>query len=1001
MDETNFLDLGKEHRDFILLATLGGWLHDLGKLDSRFIATHAIESQESKYPHERVFQDIDRKSWSYLSKLIEKRIPSNTRDKKPYFSTNINTIVLYHHGPLDDKLKSDRALELFKIADVEESAEDQGSAGTQQSSPMYMCNIFGTETLFARKEKEEEPGEFVQDLELIDNARQRVFEFLNHEDTLTFLRTSPLEFWDKLSHELHLGLGKTQLCANDILLDQHVWGVSSRFKSFLLAHLLSQPANKKHFRLLSITWNSWDITTPFERLIDVKARGRMLKFLRHQLRCLIEGEYAYGSRIYEDDNGIHFMVPDLNNEEELQNKILDWIDLWTQGEVLAKVKLSESTRFVTQLVQQIQEEKNNLPRISTNSAGYWEEKWKSNSGKPVCPLCRKRPTLSQDEKICKYCKDLRQTNWSLKPNPGEQEFDGNRKECANSLEANGISDSPGKETSWSGECADDHHRVALLVGRIDLRSWLNGQMLHTVFSTSPKDHFGEAASWQGLGEWFEEVPNDLLEPLGQQTFPARRKLIEEKIINELLSLWMKDYQRPFTFPERIKEVNEQFLDDAALPASAVLAMARKAPTAGRLLHTWQTTESFLESCQQKIKEDSLEERQRLLFLITEYQDLTDGFYKMELDDGRQLDGYYFQADKKLRTIEFLTDADIDRLSTTKKILLTREEEKSTQGNRTEVTVEVVETESYLPCRTISISPNLVLMLVPADKAIEAAKLWQATYGNNFAKVQGRLPFHIGLIYMNEHYPMFAALDAARRMVESFDAMSRDWHEADLTDVTESRDQNKYQLELQCERFGYWQLEIPFTRMDGKIDYYHPYQLVLEGNELESRPMSLSGPGGRWTHVTDLKVGDKIGFKPNLFDFVFLDSVSRRLDTGLVLGETRRPHDLLPPEKSPRPYLLERLEDLCKIWQEICNFRGMTETKLRAVSDLLSQNYKEWRAGENDAGKENFEWLVKQVVKKDFGDNAFLEKSIMDGSFFDTLELFQHILKQKMEKEQEE
>lgn len=311
-------------------------------------------------------------------------------------------------------------------------------------------------------------------------------------------------------------------------------------------------------------------------------------------------------------------------------------------------------------------------------------------------------------------------------------------------------------------------------------------------------------------------------------------------------------------------------------------------------------------------------------------------------------------------------------------------------------------EPYTPFQVITVSPNLLLAMVPADKALAIAQDMQAAYAEEFSKVQGRLPFHVGLVFMDAHYPMFAALDAARRFAETFDDLGNHWTEANVTAIemhpASAGDGEDYTLHVESERFGCWQWRISARLGNDAPDYYHPYMLVKSGAGLDGRGMSLLGPYGRWVHVSQVQAGDTIRFLPNLFDFISLDTVSRRLEAHLnpdpEIGD-RRPHPLLGARHSPRPYLLERVGDLARVWEAICGVPGMSESRLQAVTTLLARKWEAWELAEQPAGEraEPYRWLVGKTIAQDFNGSEAIHHAILNGLYFDVIDLYRHILKQ--------
>lgn len=339
--------------------------------------------------------------------------------------------------------------------------------------------------------------------------------------------------------------------------------------------------------------------------------------------------------------------------------------------------------------------------------------------------------------------------------------------------------------------------------------------------------------------------------------------------------------------KHIRNTYKLTLEDAFL-----LALARKNPSASRLLRVWQTTEEFLQQ-QARQLEVLVKKRQRVVFTLDKTP--PPGIYKANVPILGRIDVFVRPEDGKVQTINFLTPTLRplkERLQERKFHFLARERGRLLSDEEKEpLSIHDIKLEPYLPFQVITASPNLFMAMVPADKALGVAERLQKTYAREFGKVQGRLPFHVGLAFMDDHYPMFAALDTARRLVETFDQLGEKPFEAVLQDNPE-KNGDGYDLSLQSERFGAWTWPIPAKRGDLETDWYHPYVLVHEGKDLEKRGMSLLGPKGRWVHVSQLRKDDRIAFQPNLFDFLFLDTVSRRFDAHLLKNTNRRDHPLM-------------------------------------------------------------------------------------------------------------
>ncbi len=58
-----------------------------------------------------------------------------------------------------------------------------------------------------------------------------------------------------------------------------------------------------------------------------------------------------------------------------------------------------------------------------------------------------------------------------------------------------------------------------------------------------------------------------------------------------------------------------------------------------------------------------------------------------------------------------------------------------------------------------------MVLVPADKALEAAKKIKEKYEKEMGKVRNRLPMNLGIVYAGYHTALPAIMDAGRRLMQ--------------------------------------------------------------------------------------------------------------------------------------------------------------------------------------------------------------------------------------------
>jgi len=1031
MMSKTLLERAKKYRELVLLAELAGWLHDLGKLSSGFVLSKTdsayatgVEAEvvgeeetissatKEKWKHEQVFSDEEPHDGKRLSHELKQALQRPLTGPNGWVKegaldsaqVSLEKLVGGHHPNQEDLPGLPWIQRLLVQADRDDSGEDEYNAvGLHQKGAVQRSSVFGREEPLARG-----------DLQSLDEIRQGFYSKLEPLVTGGAPAANRRQLWELLERTMKQGLGKTQRAANDVRLDQHAWGVAARFKAFLLRDLLDPPSAEQEpprrtFRLLTVLWNSWELITPFARLSDVVGREVMLAELRKALRQAIEEEYALGNRLYEDNDGVHFLIADLPWGRDLTELVCGIVNEVTGGEVQPVVQLSPPTERVTDLVEQMREARREVPVVGNPA---WARQWADSPSGKVCPVCQRRP-LEGERDLCPWCEKRRRGGIERRLTEG------------------------GTGTVWTGEIADNHERLALIVAGFNLEHWLDGTMLHTLFITSPQDMADLYPAMQNTADWhhlrigvqrlLDEGSLDTLpkqyqsavkksqERLQQSEashIPLERQLemraeakrqLEEAVSGFWAALINREIDRyKGDKSKRIHEVAENLQRDYQPTDAFLLALARKNPSASRLLRVWQTTEEFLEGQGEGLKK-VVEERRRIRFTLTD-NPLRPGIYKAEVPGLGQTEVFVRPKDGKAQTIDRLKEAKVRELQDKApgQILRLKGDETGQSLDKT-FTIVKAEPEDYRPYQVITASPNLLLMMVPADKAMEVTEKMQSAYVEEFGKVQDRLPFHVGLIFMNAHYPMFASLDTARRLVESFGQLDEKPSDAVLQENPEENGDG-YDLSLHSDRFGAWTWHVPAQRGDRKTDWYHPYFLVQQGKDLEKRGMSLIGPKGRWVHVSKLQKDDRIAFRPNLFDFIFLDTVSRRLETQLDQETRRRSHPLLGAHHSPRPYLLERVRHLREVWKAIRKADGMSETRLEGATSLLARKWETWQLAsadspERQAAWKSYSWLVDQVAARDFGKKEEIRKTIkeavLDGSFFDTVELYRHILKEKV------
>ena len=322
--------------------------------------------------------------------------------------------------------------------------------------------------------------------------------------------------------------------------------------------------------------------------------------------------------------------------------------------------------------------------------------------------------------------------------------------------------------------------------------------------------------------------------------------------------------------------------------------------------------------------------------------------------------------------------------------------------------------AFVPYRNITAtpSPNLFMAIVPADRALEISSLIYQKYIEQFGKVMGRLPFSIGNIFFGDKMPMFVVLDAGKRMIANFDSLAKKSEKFILTkDKTLTSSNCNFHLKWETKNNLYksltWQL--PHKLGNCADDYHHPYFIIDTEEDLSSeRSTFFKTIAGNVVHFTEIEKGDVLSVYPNYYDFEFLDSNARRHD--ITLNSQGRRKSNVADFRS-KPFLLDELsQKIMCLWDELLQgkqLKGITDTKLRNLQSLWLTKYQEWKVDIGKKKEDNYKiWMdlvltsIQNEFKKLDDENcALLIETIENGLFFDTLELYLGIMKERIDKKE--
>ena len=253
----------------------------------------------------------------------------------------------------------------------------------------------------------------------------------------------------------------------------------------------------------------------------------------------------------------------------------------------------------------------------------------------------------------------------------------------------------------------------------------------------------------------------------------------------------------------------------------------------------------------------------------------------------------------------------------------------------------------------------------------------------------------------------SVLDAGKRMVDNFDKLGRGSIKFTvLKDKEDIASDTKFDLKCtlgNLDKTLTWRL--PSRLGNCEDDFHHPYFIVNTNKESppDNRKSFFKTVAGDVVHFLDIKAGDELQVYPNYYDFEFLDSNTRRYD--ITLDENNRRKSNVVDFKS-KPFLLDELgQKIMCLWSELLQgkqLKGITDTKLRNLQSLWLTKYHEWDASDDQEGYKTWKDFVACSIRKEFSvgkdskQYALLMETINNGLFFDTLELYLGILKERID-----
>ncbi|SDN71698.1 CRISPR-associated protein, Csx11 family [Desulfonauticus submarinus] len=846
-------------------------------------------------------------------------------------------------------------------------------------------------------------------------------------------------------------LGETRRPANDVTLWDHSFSVASLYKAALAEVVINEWKEPKEikWKLLSIRFNGDEFYYTAPKIADVLGRKVLVEKILDKIKTLLEVVVPIGNEIYRDENGSVFLVPEsakdeifeisdiwekikdiefkgvaLNFKGEWEKKCLEEIiddapqnlkkfiekisSFMSAGIFIPEIELSKPSRGALNLGKEISEE-----RKYNTDLEELKQKWtKKENNYEKCTVCGLKPVpFSNEEKENLDKKILREGWQNLSEEEKNQYKAYERKICIDCLKFsfNRVEEWRKNhfETSiWLDEIADENNRIALVYLSFDLEKWLSGEMLNT-FLSKPIKVLKEA----GLSfDNYEDIIQHIIENFNNKDEiwnvlePYSKDKTGKEIFDDIVKSRDENWRK--TYKTNGGDVDEN--DTETKVKILFLNLIRKHPSFARLRRTWETTKSFGIDIFEKAK-SKLKTRKRMIITFDFNGNLQIAHtYWFKDKSGKDCELVVIEKQNKAAVI---SDSENIEVPDDKKLELYNENFKNHITTISNVTIQ--EKKEYFPLIPYLFEPSKTLFFMPLKEVWEIIQLIKKEYEVQFNKVQNRLPINIGFVAFHKKTPMYAVLDAAKRMY----SRNSDKEVFEIYTVDEIDAQKN--CRLYGGRIGNKVKEIKFknayeyhfsysTGDPEKEDLFHPYFIMENSNGWKTY---VEGDWKTIKHVKDLHEGDEVSFYPSCFDFLWLDTNTRKLD----VGESRI-HWLFK-EFSPKPYNIKDIESFEELRILLLEKLKLTASQLLNVYGLLISKLEEWQLPNKKLPIDDnvFEDFIKNAIlsiplrlkiasntekgKITRDDFEFLKATIMNGMFFDFIDMWHTILKRKFKEDE--
>ncbi|MEA3281938.1 MAG: CRISPR-associated protein Csx11 [Euryarchaeota archaeon] len=972
-------------RDALLLAEVAAWLHMFGKFHEDFLkgdhdlATQIPQDVQDNYPSlcDLLTDNWTGEIWNQLNiaELNGSQLSIQNLIKEhsnPNASNGLELLIWDAHG---------------RGSSVEKGLLNRFALGQQ--------NIVHSSTAFGFE------GDSI-DLQEVGNKRTALYGYLQIElDKLKNTSAHPSEGWQcfrdafvpTVSNIFSLTVADTRRPLNDVtLFDQTVASVAL-FKAALAQIVLKgwkEPnarnvADKYHWRILRIGFNSPAFWSKSLKISDIDARKQLIASLLDEIRHLIETDYPMGYEIYRDEKGSVFVVPDvddlLNITMDKGNTLSEVISelCRTHIGIEADVHLFPVTPKTRNILSFGQLASKTVPEPSPNPAWFDDIQTLWSRSNEICSVCGLRPQgptkKAISRNVCTVCEERRVDRakaWAMKLN----------------------------HTIWIDEVADTKGRIAFIIGVLDLEDWLKGTVLNTIVAFDPQSR--SLFDKERNGKQYQFDYSKLCQEIQQGLQTPNQTLGGNTLVDNLI---LKSSRGGFT---KFGDIHNLYVSDSDLINSQredwrfALTMIRQQPSFARIRRVWETTRQFWQDilptdeeaeisesvCGRVFDRDEPEPRRLEISGDMNQKENPGPYHAYTLSLGKtKLSVVWDPENKRFITahnLKYLAEPtqlgeDVEGWLESHKGQKIKIEEPTGYGSHNKewgtITIDkvgVIPDSTYTPAIPILAEPRTFMALVPADKAPNVVSKINEKYEREMGKVRNRLPLHLGVVFAPYKTPLRTIMDAGRRMlkqtasVDGWEVEKKECLTADAGSLPVALCNDPHFAEyvsLKLARDGrsaVW--HVPLMMGDSSTpDCWYPYVFVEPENDGEPPtgrkrmfeapcPWNRDGEGNplpTWlVHADDLQEGDMVCFTPATVDFQWLDTSGRRFE--IAYGDKGR--RLSIPQ---RPYLSNEFENLHTIWGTLSDH--LTSTQIHALREMIEAKREEWGISEESGDESKTFW----------------------------------------------